>query len=32
MGRKGRRCVEIEFDRDKLAAMMLEELQTVAAR
>ena len=32
MGRKGRRFVEAEFDRDKLAAMMLEELRSVAAR
>jgi len=31
MGRKGRRLVEAEFDRDKLAAQMLEELRSVAA-
>ena len=31
MGRKGRRLVETEFDRDKLAAQMLEELRSVAA-
>lgn len=31
MGRKGRRFVEAEFDRDKLAALMLEELRSVAA-
>jgi hypothetical protein len=30
MGRKGRRLVEAEFDRDKLAAQMLEELRSVA--
>lgn len=30
MGRKGRRFVESEFDRDKLAAQMLEELRSVA--
>jgi glycosyltransferase involved in cell wall biosynthesis len=29
-GRKGRRFVEAEFDRDKLAAAMLEELRSVA--
>ena len=32
MGRKGRRCVESQFNRDKLAAMMLEELKAVTAR
>jgi glycosyltransferase involved in cell wall biosynthesis len=31
MGRKGRQLVEAEFDRDKLAAAMLEELRSVAA-
>jgi len=31
MGRKGRRLVEAEFDRDKLAAQMLDELRSVAA-
>ena len=31
MGRRGRRYVEAELDRDKLAASMLEELRTVAA-
>ena len=31
MGRSGRRFVEIEFDRDKLAAAMLDELRSVAA-
>ena len=31
LGRKGRRFVESEFDRDKLAAAMLEELRSVAA-
>jgi glycosyltransferase involved in cell wall biosynthesis len=31
MGLNGRRFVEAEFDRDKLAAAMLEELRTVAA-
>jgi len=31
MGRKGRRCVEGEFDRDKLAQSMLEELRAAAA-
>ena len=31
LGRKGRRFVEAEFDRDKLAALMLEELRSVAA-
>jgi hypothetical protein len=31
MGRRGRRFVESEFDRDKLAAQMLEELRSVAA-
>jgi glycosyltransferase involved in cell wall biosynthesis len=30
MGRKGRRLVEAEFDRDRLAAQMLEELRSVA--
>lgn len=30
-GRKGRRFVEAELDRDKLAAQMLEELRSVAA-
>jgi colanic acid biosynthesis glycosyl transferase WcaI len=30
MGRKGRRFVEAELDRDKLAAQMLEELRSVA--
>jgi len=29
MGRKGRRSVETDFNRDKLAAMMLEELRSV---
>lgn len=32
MGRRGRRFVEVELDRDKLAAAMLEELRAVAAR
>jgi glycosyltransferase involved in cell wall biosynthesis len=32
MGRRGRRFVEAELDRDKLAAVMLEELRTVVAR
>jgi len=32
MGRKGRRLVEAEFDRDKLAAQMLEELRSVVAK
>jgi glycosyltransferase involved in cell wall biosynthesis len=32
MGRKGRRLVEAEFDRDKLAAAMLDELRSVTAR
>ena len=31
MGASGRRFVEAEFDRDKLAAAMLEVLRTVAA-
>jgi glycosyltransferase involved in cell wall biosynthesis len=31
MGRKGRRLVEAEFDRDKLAAAMLDELRSVTA-
>lgn len=31
MGRRGRRFVESEFDRDKLAAAMLDELRSVAA-
>jgi glycosyltransferase involved in cell wall biosynthesis len=32
MGRRGRRFVEAELDRDKLAAVMLEELRAVATR
>jgi hypothetical protein len=32
MGRRGRRLVEAEFDRDKLAAAMLDELRSVTAR
>jgi glycosyltransferase involved in cell wall biosynthesis len=32
MGRKGRQFVEAEFDRDKLAVMMLEELRSVAVQ
>jgi glycosyltransferase involved in cell wall biosynthesis len=31
MGRNGRAFVEAELDRDKLAALMLEELKAVAA-
>ena len=30
MGRKGHRFVEAQFDRDKLAALILEELRSVA--
>jgi hypothetical protein len=30
MGRKGRQLVEAEFDREKLAAAMLQELRSVA--
>ena len=32
MGRRGRRYVEAEMDRNKLAVVMLEELRTVVAR
>jgi len=32
MGWRGRRFVEAELDRDKLAAAMLEELRAVVAR